>query len=67
MDPNETLRLMREHAGHAAAGRSVRDNERHLRWSFEELDKHLSQGGTLPDAWQCPEPSLHGRTIRRWA
>lgn len=55
MDPNETLKMIRELAEFAAnPNRSALASKASL-WEavelFKELDEWLSKGGFLPDAW----------------
>ena len=57
MDPNETLRVLREAMQTYIRGEATRDREvmadaaSDLHTHTEALDTWLSQGGFLPDAW----------------
>lgn len=57
MDPNETLRLIREACEHATKGARDEDEDaelaslRELRNAFEDLDGWLTSGGSMPSAW----------------
>jgi BMFP domain-containing protein YqiC len=57
VDPNETLRLVRQACDHAAQAATEEDEDaeiaalRELRNAFEDLDVWIKRGGFLPAAW----------------
>jgi hypothetical protein len=56
MDPNETLRLLRERAANVIrqADEGLDNPEAcfDLAEAFQNLDEWISKGGFLPDAWK---------------
>lgn len=55
MDPDETLRLAEAATRRMAEAREAWEYENaavELATQFSSLDAHLSNGGSLPEAWQ---------------
>lgn len=51
IDPNQTLVELREHMRLAREDKMAPYHERQARWLMEKLDRWLSCGGAVPDAW----------------
>jgi len=52
MDPNETLKVLREMVARVFADDNADDNATELAETFDNLDNWITRGGFLPEGWQ---------------
>lgn len=64
MDPNETLRMLRERVADALNDRDY--SPIRVAILFEALDEWLSKGGFLPDDWRYVQTGQHTSRDRDW-
>ncbi|GAA4201683.1 hypothetical protein [Actinocatenispora rupis] len=65
MDPDQTLREIRELLDDDRRAPLARDDVGALLDRIEALDRWLSRGGFLPRAWQAPRRPDQASTARR--